>query len=75
MLDRSDLELSIKENGVDSLTHTIDHYLEEQPSTYLKYVILHTVHAVELLLKARLESIDPDLLYGLRSDVRHPMIP
>jgi hypothetical protein len=71
MTENYDLDLSTEENGLDSLAHAVDHYLSEQPANYLKYVVLHTVHAVELLLKARLEAIDPDLV--LREPNKRPV--
>lgn len=52
-----DFHFDLVENAKDSLSHGVDHFIEAQESgdpSHLKYTILHTFHAIELYLKARL---------------------
>jgi hypothetical protein len=58
-----DFVLELEENALDSLKHAVIHFTEEDEDTFLKYVVLHTVHAVELFLKARLAKDHPLLIY------------
>src|SRR6266699_3793117 len=44
---------------MDSLVHGVEHFINEEKPTDLKYTILHVFHAVELFLKARLAKDDP----------------
>ncbi|MBN3891046.1 MAG: DUF3644 domain-containing protein [Nostoc sp. JL31] len=55
--------LTLEGNAIDSLVHAVEHFLDEERPTYLKYAILHVFHAVELFLKARLAKIDPELIF------------
>ena len=48
------IEFSLKENAIDSLKHGIEHYLESDDQTDLKYAVLHIAQAVELFLKEKL---------------------
>lgn len=58
-----DFVLELEENATDSLTHAVSHYLDESEPTYLKYAVMHSFHAVELFLKARLAKEHPLLVY------------
>lgn len=57
--------LSLEDNAIDSLIHAVEHFLDEDEDrpTNVKYAILHVFHAVELFLKAKLASINPDLIF------------
>jgi hypothetical protein len=55
--------LGLEENAIDSLVHAVEHFLADERPTDLKYTILHIFHAVELFLKARLSTFDPELIY------------
>ena len=58
--------LNLETNALDSLIHAIEHYqwfLEEEQDRDLKYVVLHTFHALELFLKTRLAQDHPLLIY------------
>ena len=48
---------------MDSLIHGVEHYVNEEKLTDLKYTILHVFHAVELFLKARLAKVDPSQIF------------
>lgn len=60
---QDDFVLRLEDNAIDSLTHAVEHFLDEERTTNLKYAILHVFHAVELFLKARLAIIDSDLIF------------
>ncbi len=47
---------------MDSLVHGVEHFVNEEKPSDLKYTILHTFHAVELFLKARLAKVNPRLI-------------
>jgi hypothetical protein len=55
--------LGLEENAIDSLVHAVEHFLDDEKPTYVKYSILHLFHAVELFLKARLIKIDSQLIF------------
>src|SRR5437773_1820574 len=48
---------------MDSLVHGVEHFINEEKPTDLKYTILHVFHAVELFLKARLAKDDPASIF------------
>ncbi|MFH1213478.1 MAG: zinc ribbon domain-containing protein [Candidatus Neomarinimicrobiota bacterium] len=56
----TNLKLNLLQNGLDSLRHASEHFLEDSESG-LKYSILHLSHSIELLLKERLAK-EHDLL-------------
>lgn len=62
-MSENDFTLELEENALDSLEHAVYHYLDESEPMFLKYSILHTVHAIELFLKARLAQEHPLLIY------------
>lgn len=62
-MSENDFTLELEENALDSLEHAVYHYLDESEPTFLKYTILHTFHAIELFLKARLALEHPLLIY------------
>lgn len=62
-LDKINFILTLEENALDSLTHAVEHLLENTRDTDLKYAVLHIFHAVELFLKARLSKASPELIY------------
>jgi hypothetical protein len=51
--------LNLEQNAMDSLVHGVEHFINEEKPSDLKYTILHVFHAVELFLKARLAKDDP----------------
>lgn len=56
---------SLAENGIDSITHGIDHFLQgEKDTKNYKYAILHIFHGVEMILKEKLLRINPILIYS-----------
>jgi len=59
---RDNLELNLEQNAMDSLVHGVEHFVNEEKPSDLKYTILHTFHAVELFLKARLAKVNPRLI-------------
>lgn len=63
-VSNDDFVLSLEDNAIDSLVHSVEHFVDEERPTYLKYAILHVFHAVELFLKARLAQIDSELIFG-----------
>ena len=58
-VNENDFVLGLEQNAMDSLVHGVEHYVNEERPTDLKYTILHVFHAVELFLKARLAKDDP----------------
>ncbi len=61
-----DFHFDLEANAEDSLSHGVDHFIEAQESgdpSHLKYTILHTFHATELYLKARLAKAHPSLIF------------
>lgn len=60
------LVIALEENAMDSLVHSIEHYLYGKRKSDWKYIVLHAFHAVELFLKARLAKHDPKLIYTNR---------
>lgn len=66
-----DFHFDLEANAEDSLSHGVDHFLEAQESgdpSHLKYTILHTFHAIELYLKARLAKAHPTLIFQKPED-------
>jgi hypothetical protein len=61
-LNDSNFILGLEENAIDSLVHAVEHFIDDERTTNLKYSILHVFHAVELFLKARLAKVDADLI-------------
>lgn len=58
--------VEIEQNAFDSFVHAVEHfrhYMEDQQSRDLKYVVLHAFHAAELFLKVRLAQEHPLLIY------------
>jgi hypothetical protein len=55
--------LGLEENAIDSLVHAVEHFLDDERPNGLKYTVLHSFHAVELFLKARLAQFDAELIY------------
>jgi hypothetical protein len=55
--------LGLEENAIDSLVHAVEHFLDDEKPTNIKYSILHLFHAVELFLKARLAKFDQNLIF------------
>lgn len=62
-LNDHDFVLGLEENAIDSLAHAVEHFLADERPTDLKYTVLHTFHATELFLKARLAASSPELIY------------
>ncbi|EGJ29883.1 MULTISPECIES: hypothetical protein [Moorena] len=62
------LIVNLEENAMDSLVHGVEHHLYGRRKTDWKYVILHTFHAVELFLKARLAKYNESLIYQNRKN-------
>jgi hypothetical protein len=58
-VNEHDFVLGLEQNAMDSLEHGVEHFVNAEKPTDLKYTILHTFHAVELFLKARLAKGDP----------------
>jgi len=58
-VNENDFVLCLEQNAMDSLVHGVEHFVNEEKLTDLKYTILHVFHAVELFLKARLAQNDP----------------
>jgi hypothetical protein len=65
-LNENDFVLDLEQNAMDSLVHGVEHYVNEERPTDLKYTILHVFHAVELFLKARLAKNDPLSIFKKR---------
>lgn len=65
-LNENDFVLGLEQNALDSLVHGVEHYVNEERPTDLKYTILHVFHAVELFLKARLAKNDPLSIFKKR---------
>ena len=65
-VNENKFELSLEQNALDSLVHGVEHYVNEEKPTDLKYTILHVFHAVELFLKARLAKNDPSSIFKKR---------
>jgi hypothetical protein len=63
VVTKADFVMELKDNAVDSLTHAVSHMNEATSGSSLKYSILHTVHALELLLKATLAREHWMLIY------------
>lgn len=57
------LVLSLQDNAFDSLTHAVEHFIDTQHPNYLKYAVVHTFHAIELFLKARLSKEHESLIF------------
>lgn len=55
--------LGLEQNALDSLMHGVEHFINAEKPTDLKYTILHIFHAVELFLKARLAKVEPFLIF------------
>jgi hypothetical protein len=55
--------LDLEENAIDSLVHAVEHFLDEEKPTNIKYSILHLFHSIELFLKARLAKFDQNLIF------------
>ena len=66
VFEQQQLVIILEENAMDSLVHSIEHYLFGKRKSDWKYIILHVFHAVELFLKARLVKHDPKLIYTNR---------
>lgn len=62
-VNEHDFVLGLEQNAMDSLEHGVEHFVNEEKPTDLKYTILHTFHAVELFLKARLAKVNPQLIF------------
>lgn len=60
--------LRLEDNAIDSLIHAVEHFLDGERITNLKYAILHVFHAVELFLKARLADINKELIFRRQND-------
>ena len=58
-----DFVIEIEDNAFSSLSHGIEHFLEDDSTENLKFTILHIFHALELILKARLAQEHPILIY------------
>lgn len=60
------LEQRLRENGIDSLVHAIEHFVAFSSTSQardLKFAILHLFHATDLSLKACLATISHDLVF------------
>lgn len=57
------LNLNLLQNGLDSLKHSVEHYLDKNEYS-LKYSILHLAHSVELFLKERLSREHKLLIFS-----------
>ncbi len=69
--DGDDFQFDLVANAEDSLSHGVDHFLEAEESgdpSHLKYTILHSFHATELFLKARLAKAHPSLIFQKPED-------
>jgi hypothetical protein len=62
-VNEHDFVLGLEQNAMDSLEHGVEHFVNAEKPTDLKYTILHTFHAVELFLKARLAKVNPQLIF------------
>ena len=60
-----DIDFDLETNALDSLIHGVEHFVDKGPLTdrNLKNTVLHTFHAVELFLKARLAKAHPVLIF------------
>jgi hypothetical protein len=58
-VNENEFVLGLEQNAMDSLVHGVEHFVNEEKPTDLRYTILHVFHAVELFLKARLAKDDP----------------
>ena len=61
------LKYRLLENGIDSISHGIDHYLEgnkDKKEWNFKYAILHIFQGIELILKEKLYRINQILIYS-----------
>ena len=62
-INENDFVLGLEQNAIDSLVHGVEHFVNGEKPTDLKYTILHVFHAVELFLKARLARTDPSSIF------------
>lgn len=62
---KPDFVLDIEKNALSSLSHGIEHFVEDDDDNdNLKFAIIHVFHALELFLKARLAKAHPLLIYS-----------
>lgn len=60
----ANLELNLFENAIDSIKHSIEHYIDSQNKLRdYKYTILHLAQGVTLLLKERLRMEHENFIY------------
>ncbi|NNB85375.1 hypothetical protein [Corallococcus exiguus] len=62
-----DFGFDLEENAMDSLVHSVEHFLDpdiDKKDRNLKNAVLHIFHALELFLKARLAMAHPVLIYS-----------
>lgn len=63
--EENDFVFEIEENALSSLSHGIEHFVENKDDdNNLKFAIIHVFHALELFLKARLAKTHPLLIYS-----------
>jgi hypothetical protein len=68
-----DFAIDLEENAIDSLVHAIEHYqafLDDGEVRNVKYAVLHSFHAVELVLKARMAKEHPILIFRDPGDIK-----
>lgn len=65
------LQYKLLENGIDSISHGIDHYIDgnvdlskSKEARNFKYAILHIFQGIELILKEKLYCINRILIYS-----------
>lgn len=63
--------LSLEENAADSLNHALEHVIDGKLNS-IKYMIMHSHHAVELFLKARLAKAHFTLIYEKPEAAENP---
>jgi len=65
-VNENNFVLDLEQNAMDSLVHGVEHFINGEKPTDLKYTILHVFHAVELFLKARLAKDKPLSIFSNR---------
>ena len=55
--------IELEANATDSLSHGVEHFLDNEREYDFKYAVLHIFHSIELFFKARLAREHSTLIY------------
>lgn len=62
---RKALNYKLLENGIDSIKHGVEHFIEGDKDPWnFKYAVLHVFQGIELILKEKLFRVNPLLIYA-----------